>query len=769
MKNFKIRTKILVVTFTILAIGIALNIITSIQENNIRSKYNYIRTYHNVRKHALRDFDQILAGIESDLFSFMASSTASGDGVFVLGVGPNSIRVINSLVYYFEEAYDALSLHSDLTMASRYISQEQKDQSLQHTRQIKEYMEHFFTAYLEPAIVHAMQVGNTYPINWDHVYAGEALVHAGILFIRESVLGEREALLQLSDSFEAELLSRMAQVARQETIISTSAMIISVVLVIVLSLRLSKGISKPINAISKSLDDVAEGRLNINISSLAKFDDEVGDLARSTSKLIDTIQTLLADLLRIEQEAKEGSLSIKLPEDNYKGEYYQVSKAINDTMGILINDNSLLLDIFEKYTEGNFDATLPPMPGESNKFNQVADRMQLELKNINTDISEIIENANKGNLDFRLDTSRHEGDWAILMEGLNSVLEAFAIPLNESIAVLGELSVGNLNVNVKGDYLGELGNMKNSINSTIKTIVSYINEIDIVVGEISKGDLKQRIEREYLGQFNGIKDSVNNIAETLHKTMSEISAGSIAVLAGAKTISESSMNLAQNATSQTSYIQQLNSSIDLINQQTKANADNANNANDISSQSTVSAGQGQEAMEKMLEAMNGIKESSSAISNIIKTIQDIAFQTNLLALNAAVEAARAGEHGRGFSVVAEEVRTLASRSQIAATETTTLIEDSISRVESGTGIAGNTADSLNGIVESVQEVYSIISDISRASTEQAMAILEISAGAEQISEVIQSNSAVSEETAAASEELSSQAELLQQLVSYFKL
>jgi methyl-accepting chemotaxis protein len=229
------------------------------------------------------------------------------------------------------------------------------------------------------------------------------------------------------------------------------------------------------------------------------------------------------------------------------------------------------------------------------------------------------------------------------------------------------------------------------------------------------------------------------------------------------------MELADGSSSQAASLEELNTSVELIKKQTRQFADNAGEANTLSNKSTGNAQKGNEAMKQLLGAMQSIRESSNSISSIIKTIQDIAFQTNLLSLNASVEAARAGEHGRGFAVVAEEVRSLANRSQGAATETTGLIEDSLDRVDAGSGIAESTAGALDIIVTNANEVLNIVNDIAASSKGQAEAIGQISVGLEQISTVVQSNSAVSEETAAAAQELTSQAELLRELVAYFKL
>lgn len=345
-------------------------------------------------------------------------------------------------------------------------------------------------------------------------------------------------------------------------------------------------------------------------------------------------------------------------------------------------------------------------------------------------------------------------------------------PLKELSKVAGRLADGELDVDyqAKGhDEVAALGMSTVRIVERLKTYIRYIDELSAVLNQMGQGDLVFQLKYDYQGDFSKLKNALLKIQRNMSDTLASVSQSAVQVNMGADQIASGAQALAQGATEQASAVQDLSDTVRELEEKVTTGA---KQASDMITQleqvkSEVDASNGQ--MQEMLVAMGDISRHSSDIGKIIKTIDDIAFQTNILALNAAVEAARAGEAGKGFAVVADEVRNLAGKSAAAAKETNELIEQSVTAVKRGEGIANSTAEALAAVANRSTEVVAAIEQVTQDYQEQANDLRTIASGVDQISTVVQTNSATAEESAAASEELAGQASCMQEEISHFRL
>jgi methyl-accepting chemotaxis protein len=289
-----------------------------------------------------------------------------------------------------------------------------------------------------------------------------------------------------------------------------------------------------------------------------------------------------------------------------------------------------------------------------------------------------------------------------------------------------------------------------------------------LVRSVAQGDLTVRSALK-AGDRTSLMAQLNAMQDSLVKVVSDVRGNAEGVATASTQIAQGNLDLSQRTEQQASALQQTAATMEELGTTVKQNADNAQQANQLAQAASGVAIKGGEVVGQVVQTMKGIGESSRKISDIIGTIDGIAFQTNILALNAAVEAARAGEQGRGFAVVASEVRSLAQRSAEAAKEIKSLISASTERVEQGTALVDQAGQTMGEVVASIRRVTDIMGEISAASTEQSSGVAQVGQAISQMDQVTQQNAALVEESAAAAESLKSQAGTLVQVVSVFKL
>ncbi len=285
---------------------------------------------------------------------------------------------------------------------------------------------------------------------------------------------------------------------------------------------------------------------------------------------------------------------------------------------------------------------------------------------------------------------------------------------------------------------------------------------------VAEGDLSP-VPGAATAPSGSVLASLGTMQQSLARLVGAVRGASDSIATGSSEIASGNTDLSQRTEVQAGHLQQTASAMEELSQTVQANADTAAQANRMAGSASAEAEKGGTMVSRVVETMDDIAQSSRKISDIIGTIDGIAFQTNILALNAAVEAARAGEQGRGFAVVASEVRSLAQRSATAAREIKSLIGTSAEKVENGTRLVADAGKTMNSIVAQVRDVSDLIGRISSATREQTQGIGQVGEAVNELDRTTQQNAALVEQSAAAAGSLSEQARKLAETVRVFKL
>ncbi len=290
-----------------------------------------------------------------------------------------------------------------------------------------------------------------------------------------------------------------------------------------------------------------------------------------------------------------------------------------------------------------------------------------------------------------------------------------------------------------------------------------------VADGMARGDLTTAVRAHGNEEAQRLLQALSEMQSKLGAIVRDVKTNAERVASASLQIAQGNQDLSARTEQQAQALQQTSSTMVELGGNVRANTESAKKASELAQGASQVATLGGEMMSQVVSNMSGINESSRKIADIISVIDGIAFQTNILALNAAVEAARAGEQGRGFAVVAGEVRNLAGRSAEAAREIKTLISASVERVEQGSSLVERAGQTMDEIVNSIQQVTSLATQISSASVEQTSGVDDVGRAVAQMDSSTQQNAAMVEQSAAAASSLSQQAQMLVKAVSAFRI
>jgi methyl-accepting chemotaxis protein len=596
----------------------------------------------------------------------------------------------------------------------------------------------------------------------------------------------------------------------------------------VVAVCLANRITRPILGTCTMLEGVSRGQLDQKLDVSSK--DEVGQMANAATRTSSVLKDLVVESNRLIEAAKQGRLDQRADSTKFEGSYRALCDGMNElvaTVGAPLRDGATAL---RRIAAGDLSTAMNGnYVGEFRVIPDAITHISMTLRELTNNLSDLVQAADSGRLDERLDASKLTGCWQELCTRINRMLDGLLAPVTDASQVLSRVANGDLDAAMAREYQGdhrkiqdslvrmvtvlrsvmcELGRLISAcrdgrlseraalagqqgsyrelllqVNHMLDGVVEPIREAGTVLEQVAAGQLRARVIGEYSGDHDRMKRAVNAAVDSMSAAIGHISNSATKLSTSSTTFSQTATELgrrgeeaARQMTLASGSCEQVHKNVQSVATATEELSVSIREIAKNSTQASQMATEAVRSADSTNEAVSRLGASSGEIGNVVKLITSIAEQTNLLALNATIEAARAGEAGKGFAVVANEVKELAKQTSGATEQIRQRIETiqgdttgAIGAIQSISQIVKQIAEYQNGIASAVEEQSVTTQEISRSINDAAKGSADIASSMGAVSEAVQQSGAGASKTRDGASELMGMAQELQKLVAQFQL